>query len=109
MAKRDKQHLDGEGIKKYDRMRQYLDLIYLYGCFDAKTLARINARKTTAPPPTGIAELCNLRIASGLSTSRIFNAIRRKSSQPRRAERTAKTTEIRRGGINCIGFNASND
>lgn len=44
MAKRDKQHLDGEGIKKYDRMRQYLDLIYLYGCFDAKTLARINNR-----------------------------------------------------------------
>jgi len=44
MAKRDNQHLDGEGIKKYDRMRQYLDLIYLYGCFDAKTLAKINNR-----------------------------------------------------------------
>lgn len=44
MAKRDKQHLDGEGIKKYDRMRQYLGLIYLYGCFDAKTLAKINNR-----------------------------------------------------------------
>lgn len=44
MAKRDEQHLEGEGVKKYDRMRQYLGLIYLYGCFDAKTLAKINNR-----------------------------------------------------------------
>ena len=44
MAKSDQEHLEGEGIKRYDRMRQYLGLIYLYGCFDAKTLAKINSR-----------------------------------------------------------------
>ncbi len=39
---RDAELLEGEGIKRYDRLRQYLSLIYLYGCFDAKSLAEMN-------------------------------------------------------------------
>lgn len=44
MAKNDGLHLEGEGIKEYDRLRKYLGLVYLYGCFDAKTLSKINSR-----------------------------------------------------------------
>lgn len=42
MAKRDPLHLDGEGVKKYDRLRKYLGLVYLYGCFNAETLGALN-------------------------------------------------------------------
>lgn len=44
MAKKDELHLEGGGVKEYDRLRKYLGLVYLYGCFDAKTLSKINSR-----------------------------------------------------------------
>jgi len=44
MAKTEREHLAGEGFKQYDRLRKYLGLIYLYGCFEAEELAKVNAR-----------------------------------------------------------------
>lgn len=37
-------HLSIQGFRKYDRIRQYLSLVYLYGCFNAKELAAVNNR-----------------------------------------------------------------
>ena len=38
------EHLEGEGFKQYDRLRKYLGLIYMYGCFEAEELAQVNSR-----------------------------------------------------------------
>lgn len=39
-----KTHLETQGFKQYDRLRKYLGLIYLYGCFRAEDLAKVNNR-----------------------------------------------------------------
>lgn len=39
-----KTHLETQGFKEYDRLRKYMGLIYLYGCFRAEDLARVNGR-----------------------------------------------------------------
>lgn len=44
MTKNDNLHLEGQGVKEFDRLRKYLGLVYLYGCFDAETLGKINSR-----------------------------------------------------------------
>ena len=43
-AREPQPHLSIQGFRKYDRIRQYLSLVYLYGCFNAKELAAVNNR-----------------------------------------------------------------